>query len=337
MAKREKELSGKQKVAALMIALGSDVAAQIFKHLKESEVEEITLEISRLGRLDAELRQKVLEDFNELIIGHKALLEGGLDYAREVLEKSVGPKRAMNIINKLTSSLQVRPFEFIRKTDPEHLKNFIQNEHPQTISLILSYLPPDKAALVIQRFEPELQAEIARRIATMDRTSPEVLREVEMVLERKLASLATEEFTAAGGVDQTVEILNSVDRATEKNIIDTLEEQEPELAEEIKKKLFVFEDIVTLSDRDIQLVFKEIDTSELSMALKSVSNDVKEKIFGNMSKRAVQILKEDMEYMGPVRMRDVEDAQQKIVNVIRRLEEAGEIIIARGGEEEVVV
>lgn len=338
MAKKDKEFTGKQKVAALMVALGSDIAAQVFKFLKDEEVEEITLEISRLGKLDSEVKQHILEEFNQLIVGHKALIEGGLDFAKEILEKSVGPKKAMNIINKLTSSLQVRPFEFVRKTDPEHLYNFIQNEHPQTIALILAYLPTDRTAEVIQNFPPETQAEIARRIATMDRTSPEVLHEVENVLERKLASLATEEFTAAGGIDQIVEVLNAVDRTTEKNIIDTLEENEPELAEEIKRRLFVFEDIVLLGDREIQLVLKEVDMSELGLALKAVGEDVKDKIFKNMSKRAVQILKEDMEYMGPVRMRDVEEAQQKIVNIIRRLEENGEIIIARGGgSEEVVV
>ena len=262
---------------------------------------------------------------------------GGIDFARELLEKSLGSQKAIDIINRLTSSLQVRPFDFIRRTDPAHLLNFVQQEYPQTISLILAYLEPQKAATILQNLPAEIQPEVSKRLATMDRTSPEVLREVERVLEKKLSTLSSEDYTAAGGVDSIVEILNLVDRSSEKAIIETLEEDDPELAEEIKKRMFVFEDIVMLDDRAIQKVLREVDTQELAKALKSVDTEVQDKIFRNMSKRAASMLKEDMEYMGPVRLKDVEESQQKIVSVIRRLEDSGEIVIARSSDDEMVV
>ena len=262
---------------------------------------------------------------------------GGIDYAREVLERALGTQKAIDIVNRLTSSLQVRPFDFIRRTDPSHLLNFIQGEHPQTIALILSYLEPNKAALILSGLNHQIQADVARRIATMDRTSPDVLREVERVLERKLSTLASEDYTSAGGIDAIVEVLNQVDRGTEKIIIEALEEEDPELAEEIKKRMFIFEDIVLLDDRSIQKVLREVDNQDLGKALKGVDAEVQEKIYRNMSKRAASLLREDMDFMGPIRLRDVEEAQQKIVNIIRKLEEAGDIIVARAGEEELVV
>jgi flagellar motor switch protein FliG len=231
----------------------------------------------------------------------------------------------------------VRPFDFIRRTDPAHLLNFIQQEHPQTIALILAYLEPAKASVILQNLPDEIQSEVARRIATMDRTSPDVLREVERVLEKKLSTLSSEDYTAAGGVESIVEILNLVDRSSEKSIIEALEDEDPDLAEEIKKRMFVFEDIVMLDDRAIQKVLREVDTQELAKALKAVDTEVQDKIFRNMSKRAAGMLKEDMEYMGPVRLKDVEEAQQKIVSIIRHLEDTGEIVIARSGEDELVV
>jgi len=265
------------------------------------------------------------------------ITNGGIDYARDVLERALGTQKAIDIVNRLTSSLQVRPFDFIRRTDPSHLLNFIQGEHPQTIALILAYLDPQKAALIISGLSHQIQADVARRIAQMDRTSPDVLREVERVLERKLSTLASEDFTQAGGVDSIVEVLNNVDRGTEKIIIEALEEEDPELAEEIKKRMFVFEDIVLLDDRSIQKVMRDIEAQDLAKALKGVDAEVQEKIFRNMSKRAASLLREDMDFMGPIRLRDVEESQQKIVNTIRKLEEAGEIIVARAGEEELVV
>ncbi|MCI5524086.1 MAG: flagellar motor switch protein FliG [Treponema sp.] len=336
-AKDYKSLTGRQKAAIFLVALGSEVSSEVLKHLRDDEVEQITFEIARLETIDADFKDQVLEEFQELMQAQNFITTGGIDFARELLEKSLGSQKAIDIINRLTSSLQVRPFDFIRRTDPAHLLNFVQQEYPQTIALILAYLDPQKAAVILSSLPTETQPKVSKRLATMDRTSPDVLREVERVLEKKLSTLSSEDYTAAGGVDAIVEILNNVDRSSEKAIIETLEEEDPELAEEIKKRMFVFEDIVMLDDRAIQKVLREVDTQELAKALKSVDSDVQDKIFHNMSKRAASMLKEDMEFMGPVRLKDVEESQQKIVSVIRRLEDSGEVVIARGGDEEMIV
>ncbi|MGL5253877.1 MAG: flagellar motor switch protein FliG [Brevinema sp.] len=334
---KKRVLSGKEKVAVFLISIGPEVSSEVLKHMKEEEIEEISFELARADLVDSETRDSVLMEFQELMMAQNFIMSGGIDYAREVLEKALGSQRAVDIINRLTSSLQTKPFDFIRRTDPVHLVNFIQNEHPQTIALILSYLEPQKAATVLAALNTDLQANIMKRIATMDRTSPEILREVERVLERKLSTLSSEDFTSAGGIDAVVAIINNADRTTERNIIETLEEDDPDLAEEIKKKMFVFEDIITLDDKSIQKVMRNIDNNDLSKALKSVDSEVQEKIFRNMSKRAAGMLKDDMEFMGPVRLKEVEEAQQKIVSVIRKLEEQGEIVIARGGDDDIVV
>ena len=331
-----KSLTGRQKAAIFLISLGPDVSAEIMKHLREDEVETLTFEIARQEKVNPEFKDAVLEEFQELMNAQNFITTGGIDYARELLEKSLGSQKAIDIINRLTSSLQVRPFDFIRRTDPAHLLNFIQQEYPQTIALILAYLEPGKAAVILQNLPEEMQAEVSKRLATMDRTSPDVLREVERVLEKKLSTLSSEDYTAAGGVETIVEILNLVDRSSEKSIIESLEEDDPDLAEEIKKRMFVFEDIVMLDNRAIQKVLRDVDQQELAKALKSVDTEVQDKIFGNMSKRAASMLKEDMEFMGPVRLKDVEEAQQKIVSIIRRLEDSGDIVIARSGEDELV-
>ena len=331
-----KSLTGRQKAAIFLVALGSEVSSDVMKHLREDEVETLTFEIARLDAIDADFKDQVLEEFQELMQAQNFITTGGIDFARELLEKSLGSQKAIDIINRLTSSLQVRPFDFIRRTDPAHLLNFVQQEYPQTIALILAYLEPQKAATILQNLPEEIQPEVSKRLATMDRTSPDVLREVERVLEKKLSTLSSEDYTAAGGVDSIVEILNLVDRSSEKAIIETLEEDDPELAEEIKKRMFVFEDIVMLDDRAIQKVLREVDQQELAKALKAVDTEVQDKIFRNMSKRAASMLKEDMEFMGPVRLKDVEESQQKIVSVIRRLEDSGEIVIARSGDDELV-
>jgi flagellar motor switch protein FliG len=335
--KGNKEYTGRQKAAIFLVTVGTEVSAEIFKYLREDEIETLTFEIARLETIDPEQKDAILQEFQDLMMANQFISTGGIDYARELLEKSLGSQKAIDIINRLTSSLQVRPFDFIRRTDPAHLLNFIQQEHPQTIALILAYLEPNKSSVILQNLPHEVQSDVARRIATMDRTSPEVLREVERVLEKKLSSLSSEDYTAAGGVESIVEILNLVDRASEKQIIEALEDEDPELAEEIKKRMFVFEDIVMLDDRSIQKVMREVDSQELAKALKSVDTEVQDKIFRNMSKRAAGMLKEDMEYMGPVRLKDVEEAQQKIVSIIRHLEDTGEIVIARAGEDEMVV
>ncbi|NUL40281.1 flagellar motor switch protein FliG [Leptospira interrogans serovar Copenhageni] len=337
MLNKKTNLTGRQKAAVFLIAVGSEVSSEIFKHLREDEIEQITFEIARLDKITPEDKEKVLVEFNELMMAQEFISNGGIDFARGLLEKALGNQKAIDIINRLTSSLQVRPFDFIRRTDPQHLLNFIQNEHPQTIALILSYLDPQKASNILSNLPHTIQAEVAKRIATMDRVSPDVLREVERVLERKLSTLASEDYTSAGSIDSVVEILNLVDRGTEKTIIEALEEEDPELAEEIKKRMFVFEDIVLLDDRAIQKVMREVDNSDLAKALKSVDTEVQEKIFKNMSKRAANLLREDMDFMGPIRIKDVEDAQQKIVNIIRKLEDAGEIVVARAGEDELVM
>jgi len=333
----KKELSGRQKAAVFLVTLGSEISSEIFKSLREDEIEALTFEIARLDTIEPEDRDAVLMEFKELMMAQDFITSGGIDYARELLEKALGSQKAVDIINRLTSSLQVRPVDFIRRTDPGHVRNFIHQEHPQTIALILAYLEPQKASVILGSLPHEIQSDVAKRIATMDRTDPNVLREVERVLEKKLSTLSSEDYTAAGGVENIVEILNMVDRSTEKTIIESLEEEDPELAEEIKKRMFVFEDIVLLDDRAIQKVLREVDTAELAKALRGVEAEVQDKIFRNMSKRAAALLKEEMEYMGPVRLKDVEETQQKIVAIIRKLEDQGEIVVARSGEEEMVV
>jgi len=330
-------LTGREKAAILLIALGPEKSAQIFNKLPDDEIEDLTLEIANMRRITPEEREGVLEDFYQICLAQEFISEGGIGYAKEVLEKAMGSQKALEIINKLTASLQVRPFDFVRKADASQLLNFIQNEHPQTLALILSYLSPGQASTILAALPQDKQADVAQRIATMDSTSPEVIKEVELVLERKLSSMVTQDYASTGGIQSIVDILNSVDRGTEKFIMETLEIQNADLAEEIRKRMFVFEDIMTLDSVSIQRFIREIDNSELSIALKGATEDVKEIIFSNMSKRMSEMLGEDMEFMGPVRLRDVEEAQQKIVNVIRKLEEAGEIIIARGGGDEIIV
>ena len=337
MASSDKEMDGVEKAATLLIALGPEKSAQIFKHLKEEEIEQLTLEIANTSSVSPQTKEMVLNEFYEICLAQQYIAEGGIGYAKELLEKALAEEKAKSVIGKLTASLQVRPFEFIRKTDPSQLLNFIQDEHPQTIALILSYLPPSQSSLVISSLPPEKQADVAKRIAQMDRTSPDVIKQVEKVLERKLSSLVNQDYTIVGGVDAIVSILNSVDRGTEKHIMETLEVEEPELADEIRKKMFVFEDILSLDDRAIQRVLRDVDNSDLALALKGATEEVQNIILNNLSSRLAVMIKEDMEFMGPVRMKDVEEAQQKIVNIIRKLEDSAEIVIARGGGDEIIV
>ncbi|MCL2352568.1 MAG: flagellar motor switch protein FliG [Firmicutes bacterium] len=335
--KTEPRLTGREKAAILLITLGPEKSAQIFKHLKEDEIESLTLEIANISAVMPETKEAVLEEFYQICLAQKYITEGGIAYARQILEKALGESKAFEIVNKLTMSLQVRPFDFIRKSDAGQILNFIQNEHPQTIALILSYLRPGQAGEVLSELSPDKQTEVARRIAQMDRTSPDVIKEVEKVLEKKLSSLLTEEYTAVGGVDSVVEILNAVDRGTEKHILETLEREDAELTDEIKKKMFVFEDIQSLDNRSIQTVLREVDNRDLALALKTSGEDLQNLILSNISKRLAAMVREDIEYMGPVRRSDVEEAQQKIVNIIRRLQDAGEIVIARGGGDDIIV
>lgn len=336
MAKSE-EITGVQKAAILLIALGPDKSSNVFKHLKEDEIEQLTLEIANTRSVSPAMKDAVLDEFYEVCLAQQYIAEGGIGYAKDLLEKALGSERAKDVIGKLTASLQVRPFEFVRKTDASQLLNFIQDEHPQTIALILSYLSSNQASAIISALSPEKQTDVAKRIAQMDRTSPDVIKEVEKVLEQKLASLVNQDYTIVGGVDSIVDILNTVDRGTEKHIMESLEIEDTELADEIRKKMFVFEDILSLDDRSIQRVLREVDNNELAVALKGSNEEVQNLIFSNLSKRLATMIREDMDFMGPVRMKDVEEAQQKIVNIIRKLEDSAEIIISRGGGDEIVV
>lgn len=334
MAKRNFE--GKEKVAILLIALGPQKSAEVFKHLNEEEIEELTLQIANMRMVSPEDKKLIIEEFYQICLAQEYISEGGINYAKEILERALGEDQAVNIISKLTSSLHVRPFEFVRKADPEQLLNYIQNEHPQTIALILSYLGSEQSAQILSSLPIEKQSEVARRIAIMDRTSPEVVREIETVLESKFSNILAQDFTTTGGIQAVVDILNTVDRGTEKYIMEDLDTKDAELSEEIRKRMFVFEDIITLDSRSIQRVIREIENSQWAIALKGASEEVKELIFNNMSKRLAEMIKEDIEFMGPVRIRDIEDSQQGIVNVIRKLEEDGEIITPRGGDEVIV-
>lgn len=338
MARKDaKEITGRQKAAILLISLGPDVAANVYKHLSEEEMEKLTLEISGVKRIDSSVKENIIEEFHNIALAQDYISQGGIGYAKTVLEKALGTDQASLIISRLTSSLQVRPFDFARKADPAQILNFIQNEHPQTIALILSYLDATQAGQILSELPQEMQADIARRIAVMDSTAPEIINEVEQVLERKLSATVTQDYTQTGGIEAVVEVLNGVDRATERTILDALEIQDPELAEEIKKRMFVFEDIVTLDSRAIQRIIRDCENEDLMLSLKVSSEDVKEIIFKNMSKRMAETFRDEMEFMGPVRLRDVEEAQSRIVAIIRRLEEAGEIIVARGGGDDIIV
>lgn len=337
MVKKDKGMTGKQKAALLLISLGPEVSAAVYKHLTEEEIERLTLEISGVKKVDSSVKEEIIEEFHNIALAQDYISQGGIGYAKTVLEKALGKEHAQAIINRLTSSLQVRPFDFARRAEPSQILNFIQNEHPQTIALILSYLEAEQAGMILSSLPQEMQADIARRIATMDSTSPEVISEIEAVLERKLSSTVTQDFTETGGVDAVVQVLNGVDRATEKTILDALEIQDPELAEEIRKRMFVFEDIVTLDNRSIQRIVRECENEDLILSMKVSSEEVREILFKNMSQRMAESFQEEMEVMGPVRLRDVEEAQARIVSIIRRLEDSGEIIIARGGGDDIIV
>lgn len=337
MPKTNSDLTGREKAAILLISLGPDVSAQVYKHLSEEEIEKLTLEISNVRKIDARVKEEVLDQFHQIVRAQDYIDQGGITYAKTVLEKALGRDEAANILSRLTSSLQVRPFDFARKLDPNQILNFIQNEHPQTIALVLSYLNPEQSGQILSELPQEMQADIARRIAVMDRTSPEIINEVEQILEKKLSTTVTQDYTQTGGIEAVVEVLNGVDRSTERTILDALEIQDPELAEEIKKRMFVFEDIVILDNRAIQRVIRDVENEDLMLAMKVASEEVKDVLFKNMSKRMADTFKEEMEFMGPVRLRDVEEAQTRIVSIIRRLEEVGEIIVARGGGDDIIV
>jgi flagellar motor switch protein FliG len=330
------KLNGLQKTAILLISLGADLSAQILKNnFHQDDIEKITQQISLMETVPREIQEEVLQEFAQMLQAREYLMVGGLDYAREMLQKALGDHKAAQILEKVQHTIKNRPFSALRKTDPKHLVNFIRGEHPQVIALILNYLHPDQAALILSALSPEQQSDIARRIALTDRVSPEMIREVESILERKLSVLEHSE-QSTGGVKALVDVLNRVDRSTEKTILEELEITDPALTEEIRKLLFVFEDIVKLPDSSIQRVLREVDPKDLARAMRGTNEEVQERIFKNMSKRASDMLRDEIKYMGPIRLRDVEESQQKIVQIIRRLDEAGEIVIARGGEDAII-
>lgn len=335
---KDTKLSGVQKAAILFITLGPEVSSGILKKLPEAEIQKITYEIANITSVTSEQREGILNEFLQINKARDYIIEGGMDYARELLSKALGPHRANEILEKVSEATQqYRPFSIARKADAHQLLNVITYEHPQTIALILCYLQPEKAAQVMAELPEETQSEVAYRIATMSTTSPMVIKEIEKVLESKLSSVVRTEMTTLGGVETLVDILNQVDRTTERNITESLEREDAELADRVKSSMFVFEDIITLDDVAIQRILREVEAKDLALALKGCSEEVAEVIYKNQSKRAAASLKEDMEFLGPVRLMDVEKAQQGIVAIIRRLDEAGEIIISRGGEDAIIV
>lgn len=332
----DQKLSGSQKAAAVIIALGTETASKIYKYLREDELEQITYEIARTSHVSSEEMDGILNDFYQLCLTEKVITDGGVEYARDVLEKAYGAQEATSLLDRVTKSLRTKAFEFLRKADYKNLLTTIQNEHPQTIALILSYARADQAATVIAELPPDKQVDVVQRIAMMDRTSPDVIKIVENNLANKFSNMFDMDFTTFGGVDYAADVMNNMDRTAEKNIFDELNRKDSELSEEIRKKMFVFEDITILDDMSIQRFLRDVDSKDLVFALKGANQEVADIIFKNMSNRSADTVKSDLEYTHNVRLKDVEEAQQRIVGVIRRLESEGELVISKGGKDEII-
>ncbi len=331
-------LTGTRKAAVLLISLGAELSAQVFKVMKDEEIEELTTEISRMPNVGATTTGEILEEFHQLALAQEYISQGGVAYASEILERALGPKRATEILDRLRGQLQPAAFEIVKKVDPKNLLDFIRREHPQTIALILANMDAKQAAQIMSALSPDLQSDVILRIATMDKTNPEVIKQIETILENRLSSLFTQEVSISGGVKAVAEIINRLDRSSERALLGSLQEQDAELAESIRRLMFTFEDLIHVDDRGVQRVLKEIDQKDLALSLKAAGADVAAKVFKNMSERASGLLKEEIGYLGPVRLRDVEDSQRRIVDTVRRLEEAGEIFVqGRGGQDDVVV
>lgn len=332
------KISGSRKAAVLLLSMGAEQAAGILRYMPRTQVEAITVEIAKLKRVDPQLQDEVLDEFYQLSQADRHLAEGGADQAKEMLERAFDDQRASEIMHRLRNFLQKRPFEILRKVDASQISALVEDEHPQTIAVILSYTEPAQSAAVLSQLPAELQTDVARRIALMGRPAPEVIKEIETLIEQKLSDLAADEASGgAGGLGVIVPILNNTERAAERQIISALEEQDPELAESIKNRMFVFENIVQLDDRAIQKVLRRVDNKTLALAMKGAAPDIAERLMKNLSQKAAELLREDIEVLGPVRIRDVEDAQREIVNVIRQLEDVGEIIISRGEKDDFIV
>ena len=331
-------ITNPQKAAILLVSMGTDIAPRILKELNESEIERLTLEIANLRDIPPNIENRVLKEASEVIMAQQYITQGGVDYARRLLEKALGKEKTGEILRKLEGAIRQTGFGLLKNIDPKQLINFIQNEHPQTISLILTQLSPQTAAAILSELPTELQADVAYRIATMEKISPDIIKELEGVLETQFADVGGRDLSISGGTKIVAEILNLIEGSIEKSIMEGLETENAELASEIKNLMFVFEDIITLDNRAIQRILKEVETRDLSIALKAASEEVRQKIFTNVSERVASMIKEEMEYMGPMRLSDVENTQQKIVESIRRLQEEGQIVVAgRGGKEELVV
>jgi flagellar motor switch protein FliG len=323
------KIHGRKKAAVLLVALGPDRASEVFKHLHYDEIESLSLEMAKMQHVEPNMTNKIMEELAATVTAYESIAAGGVEYAREVLEKAIGSERAAEIIGRLSSVIEMRPFEFLRRTAPEQIVAFMRNEAPQTTALVVANLHTTLAAQVLANLPEEEQAEIALRIAKMGETSPDVVKQVEDVMRAKLATIVQNEYTTTGGVKSLAEILNHTDRPTERNVLDSLTETDEELAAEVRRLLFVFEDIVKLDDRSIQLVLREADQKDLALALRGVSDEVKGRVLNNMSERGAQMLLEEMEYQPPQRKRVVEEAQGRIVAIVRRLEEAGAVVLSR--------
>jgi flagellar motor switch protein FliG len=334
---RDRRAIGLKKISALLISLGPELSAKVLKLMSDEEIEVITAEVANTSRVAPEFKAQVLTELDEMRQAQNYMLEGGIKYARDMLDKALGAARSTDILRKLAETSEVKPFAFAKKVGAKQLAGFISEEHPQTIALILSYIEPEQGAAILSLLENDTRADVAKRIATMEKVSPEVLAELEQVLTSRFSNISEYDFAAAGGIKSLVNILNRVDRATEKLIFERLEREDPNLAEEIRKRLFVFEDIIMLDDSAIQRVVREVDNKDLALALKGANAEVSARIYKNISKRAAEMLREDMEFLGPVRLRELEEAQQRIVGIIRKLDESGEIIIARGGDDAIIV
>ncbi len=333
------ELTGLRKAAVLMVQLGAERSAPVLSAMRDSEVEEITAEIARLDSIDSALVDRVCGEFQEMMIAQRHYSRGGLDFAREVLEASLGADKAREIMERLNASLTEMPFQFLRRADPRQILSFLQDEHPQTIALLLSHMNSEQAAIVLGSLQPNLQSDVAHRIAVMEQTSPETVRTVETIFERKLSSVLVQpggEGSKVGGLGPLVEIINRSDRTTERLILESLEQRDPELAELIRAQMFIFEDIVHLDDKAVQLVLRQVEANDLATALKGVSEEVRQKVLTNMSERASENLEEEISMLGPVRLKTVEESQARVVQAIRQLEESGQIVIQRGSDDEFV-
>ena len=331
------DVTGTKKAAILLLSMGPDEAAEVLRHLRRDEVDALTLEVANLKRVERDLRDEVVGEFVKMVETESFLQEGGIDYARTMLETAFDPGRASEIIHRLTNFLHRRPFEILRRADASQVLSFLINEHPQTIAVALAHMDPTQASAVMAGLDPGVQGEVARRIATLGKIAPDVVREVEQILERRFSTLAADEVSTLGGINAIVPILNNSDRTTERKILDALEALDPELADEIRNRMFVFENLVQLDDRAVQKVLRHVDSRTLALALKGTSGDVSQKVFANLSQKAAELLKDDIGVLGPVRIRDVEQAQREIVNVIRQLEDQGDIIVTRGERDEFVV